>query len=383
MKVIFKEHTRSDHSLLMEIKLHRPEALNALDQGMIVSIKKHLEQWHSDPRVSLVFLHGSSLINEEKSRAFCAGGDVKSLYSAILAGSQNKPEQNRGEMTRSFFENEYQLDYLLHVYPKPVVVWGHGLVMGGGLGLLSACSHRIVTETSRLSMPETAIGFFPDVGSSFHLSRMPSHIGWYMALTGAWLNSRESRFLGLADFYLPGNLKPQVFQTLLSLGGQTSEELNAALQKLQSSQASYPLDNWFEKNQESIEYLMASENRDTIAEKFQHPGSHKGFFKDPRFLKHREFFLKGSPRSMAVTCELFKKARTQNLKQVFAMDLTVALHCMEHSDFLEGVKALLVDKTGKPPKWKPASLSNITKKDMASYFTPPQGLSSFLQSLSN
>ena len=284
MKVIFKEHLKPDGSFLAEVKLNRPEALNALDLEMIVAIKNQLNKWKKDPRLSAVFLHG------EGDKAFCAGGDVKGIYSSIVSARERN--EDPGQAVQPFFENEYRLDYLIHTYPCPVIVWGHGFVMGGGLGLFLGSSHRLMTDSSSLSMPEISIGLFPDVGASYILSRLPFEMGWYLALTGCRLNSLESQFLGLADFYFKNADKEKVFQALVSSSFADKKELNIILKNIQKENTSASQENWIEKNKNQIVSLFESKRLKDIYKKFCDDTVEA----DKKWEKNRQVFFQGSPR---------------------------------------------------------------------------------------
>lgn len=175
------------------IILNRPEALNALSLEMLDTIRQQLVEWESDERIGLVWFESSI------DRAFCSGGDVKALVLEILSGNSHKAE--------SFFTSEYSLDYYLHTYTKPVVAWASGLTMGGGLGLINGCSHRIVTPKTTVAMPEIGIGFFPDVGAGYFLNQLPPGVGLVLGLTGCRIGGEEAVCLGLADGMLDSKIK--------------------------------------------------------------------------------------------------------------------------------------------------------------------------------
>ena len=368
MKVIFKEHPKPDGSFLAEVKLNRPEALNALDLEMILTIKNQLNKWKEDSRLSVVFLHG------EGDKAFCAGGDIKSIYSSIVSARQNSADPR--QVVQLFFENEYRLDYLIHTYPFPVIVWGHGFVMGGGMGLFLGGSHRVVTENSSLSMPEISIGLFPDVGTSYTLSRLPFEIGWYLALTGCRLNSLESQFLSLADFYFDSSSKEKVFQTLVSSSFKNGEEISLTLKGIQQDTKSSSQENWIEKHKTQIISLFESKKLTDIYKKF----CNNTVEVDEKWERNRQIFLKGSPTSEGIICEQLKRAKNCSLKEVFQMDLVLALNCVRGFDFIEGVKTLLVEKSG-APKWKPDSVENVKELQIQNYFDSPPDWINPLQGL--
>ncbi len=177
--VLFTEHATQDGHVIAEVKLNAERSLNALTLEMCEEMLPRLRDWATDERVVAVLLDSAG------EKAFCAGGDVVNLYKTITGeGDPSFPER--------FFETEYRLDFLLHTYPKPVICWGNGIVMGGGMGLLSASSHRIVTETSRLAMPEVTIGLYPDVGASWFLNRLPNGAGRFLAMTGCQINAPDA-----------------------------------------------------------------------------------------------------------------------------------------------------------------------------------------------
>ena len=366
-KVTVKEHPKQDGSFLGEIKLHCPQSLNALDLEMILTIKNQLNKWKEDSRLSVIFLHG------EGEKAFCAGGNVKSVYSSIVSAYEKK--EDPGKAVQPFFENEYRLNYLIHTYPRPVVVWGHGFVMGGGMGLFLGGSHKIVTESSSLSMPEISIGLFPDVGASYVLSRLPFDMGWYLVLTGYRLNSVEARFLNLADFYFENADKEKVFQILISSSFTGKEEVNLVLKNIQQKDISSSQENKIQKYKNKITGLFQSKNLKDI---------HKNFCdsieEDKVWGKNRQVFLHGSPTSAGIICEQLKRAKKCSLKGIFQMDLVLALNCVRGFDFPEGVKTLLVEKTG-VPKWKPSSIEDVEESQIQKYFNSPPGWTNPLQNL--
>ncbi|MDE0119866.1 MAG: enoyl-CoA hydratase/isomerase family protein [Bdellovibrionales bacterium] len=437
MKVIFKEHAKPDGSFLAEIKLHRPAALNALDLEMILQIKNKLNQWKKTPNLSAVFLHG------EGDKAFCAGGDIKDIYSAILLARKNNKDP--GEAVQTFFENEYRLNYLMHTYPFPIITWGHGFIMGGGLGLFLASSHKIMTEDSSLSMPEINIGFFPDVGVSHTLSRLPEGIGLYLALTGCRINYQEAQNLGMANFYFKNTEKEKVLQNLISSFFTNKEEMTLILKKLQktntyrtnikmaplqkpsvplgtsvpkrrpesSNQADILAENWIEKQKDNITSLLKSNklNLESLSPFLREPTSinskkirptdtqvrpetlhcfsikniHKKFYdslieKDKKWEKNRKAFLQGSPTSAGIICEQLKRARNKTLKEVFQTDLVLALNFARGSEFSEGVRALLLEKNS-TPVWKPNSVELLTEEKIQQYFCYDPGWINPLQEL--
>ncbi|MGL5358870.1 MAG: enoyl-CoA hydratase/isomerase family protein, partial [Shewanella sp.] len=205
-KVAFQTLATASGKLIGIATLNVESALNALDLDMVRKLSQQLTLWQHDPLIAAVVLDGSG------DRAFCAGGDVRALYQA----SMTKP----GELSQAaevFFTEEYRLDYLLHTYGKPVLVWGDGIVMGGGLGLMAGASHRVVTETSRIAMPEVTIGLYPDVGGSYFLNRMPGKLGLFLGLSAYQLNAADACYVGLADHYLNRDDKELMFDAMATL----------------------------------------------------------------------------------------------------------------------------------------------------------------------
>ena len=355
MKVIFKEHPKPDGSFLAEIKINQPKALNALNLEMTLEIKNQLNQWKENPALSAVFLHG------EGDKAFCAGGDIKDIFSSILRA--RKKNKDPGEAVQTFFENEYRLDYLLHTYPRPVIAWGHGFVMGGGMGVFLASSHKIMTNTASLSMPEITIGLFPDVGTSYILSRLPYSIGWYLVLTGCRINYQEAHTLKLVNFYFENTEKEKVFHTILSSSFTNKDELSRLLKNIQRTPTPSAQKNWIEKQKNKIARLFESGKLKDIYKNF-----YKNFIEeDKKWEKNRKVFFQGSPTSAGIICEQLKRAKNSTLKEVFQIDLVLALNCARGSDFFEGVRTLLVEKHALPV-WKPDSVEQITEKQIQQYF---------------
>ena len=362
-EVKFKEHKRQDGSLLGEILLNRPKALNTLNGQMISSIKLQLEKWKD--RVSLVFLHG------EGDKSFCAGGDVKSVYN-LISDAREKGE-DPGKAVESFFREEYQMDHLMHTYPHPIVTWGHGIVMGGGMGLFSASSHPIVTETSVFAMPEISIGLFPDVGGTYFLNTLPDLMGLFLALTGYRWNATEALFLNLSNLHQPHSKKDKVFQFLLANKFKDKEDLTDKLKKIQKDKMS--LENVLQDYQEKIQSLMESEDIKEIALQLK-----EASFEHERLKKAQETFLKGSPSSAGVICEQLKRGKQMVLKDVFQMELVMVMQCARHFDFFEGVRALLVEKTGNP-SWNPKTIEELRDSWIQEHFQAHSGWTNPLKNL--
>ena len=220
MNLHFEELTGSDGARIGIASLDAEQSLNALSLPMILALGDRLDAWAKDPNIVCVLLRGKG------PKAFCAGGEVRSLALACREQPGVVPA-----LAAQFFAAEYRLDYRLHTYPKPLICWGHGYVLGGGMGLLQSASVRIVTPSSRLAMPEISIGLYPDVGASWFLSRLPGKLGLFLGLTGAHINGRDALDLGLADRFLRDDQQDELLGGLLQLNWQeqTAMQLNSLL----------------------------------------------------------------------------------------------------------------------------------------------------------
>ncbi len=232
------------------ITLNNPKTLNALNTEMIQAMQVALDTCENDETIKAVLIQGSG------EKAFCAGGDVVGMYHSMKETSAG----DIPEKAAQFFTNEYKLDYRLHTFPKPLISWGNGIVMGGGIGLAAACSHRIVTENSMYAMPEVTIGLYPDVAASWFFNRMPTNIGMYLGLTGARLNASDAIFTKLADFFVLDEFKDELLEDLTQLDW--SDDLDADVHN--AIQAHYAFsydeapDSNLRQNYDDIQYLFDS-----------------------------------------------------------------------------------------------------------------------------
>ena len=363
----FKEHKKSDGSILLEIELNNPTKLNVLNLEMIIALNKAIQDWQNKEELSVMFIHSAG------DRAFCAGGDVAQIHSLIMEGK--KKDKDPALVAKVFFQTEYETDYMLSNFPKPVVLWGNGIVMGGGMGLFMASSHPIVTETSLLAMPEINIGFFPDVGASYFLSQIKENLGKYLALTAHRLNANEACYLNLTKWACLHEEKQNVFNFLLQSSFRNKEEFNNQFTEFyQEASFLSEQENWIKKFQEEI--LKALEFKDLKS--FYNYFS-KIKLEDKKWEQNRQSFLRASPSSLAVIFEQFKRSKGQkDLKSLFEMELTIAMRIAQSSDFLEGVRALLIDKT-KSPKWKPSCIEDLEPAKIETYFKALKGWDSFLR----
>lgn len=340
--------------------LNVEKALNSLTLDMIRALDAAMVKWAADPKVACVVLDGTG------TRAFCAGADVRSMRAAILAHQGPGPVPHAA----AFFGEEYRLDYRIHTYPKPVLVWGSGIVMGGGLGLLVGASHRVVTETSRIAMPEINIGLFPDVGGSWFLPRMPGRVGLFLGLTAAPLNGSDALKVGLGDFFLRSADRNAVMEGVVAVAWTDSGAANRiALSKMLRQFAARAVDAKLESNVSKHEDIIARmTDGDTLAEVVAAIAGYEG---DDAWLRGAATALAGgSPTTLALIWALWHRAKRMSLAEVFQIELIVALQCCEHPDFVEGVRARLVDKDNMA-LWTPPTLDQMTDAWVAEHFAAP------------
>lgn len=338
--------------------LNATASLNALTLTMVELLDEQLEKWGRDPNVVGVILDAQS------DKAFCAGGDVVSIHHAI----RQTPKGQVPAEAIAFFSREYRLDYRIHTYGKPVICWGHGIVMGGGVGLMAGASHRVVTPKTRMAMPEITIGLYPDVGGSWILSRLPGKIGPFLALTGASINASDAIFAGLADFALEHESHAKLIQAIetSSWHGQGTDdalEVTRLLEKL-SVGVQLPTSK-LRENFDRISEVVGNDGLKDISSRFKLLAEDA----DPWLSQAAQTFIKGSPTSAALGLHMQERVRLLSLAQTFKLELQASLGCCVHPDFYEGVRALLVDKD-KRPKWQPADISEITPEWIESHLKP-------------
>jgi len=336
------------------ITLNSPKSLNSISLEMANALIAKLDEWKTNEEVHCLFLQGNE-------KAFCAGGDVRRLYEAL----KNNPPGAVAKGALEFFIKEYTLDYTIHTYKKPIIAWGDGIVMGGGIGILVGASHRIMTEKSKLAMPEITIGLYPDVAGTWFLNRMPEGWGDYFGLTGARMNAGDALYLGLADYLIASDLKKSVMQKLMiQKWNKSSKEnkniLDTIFKDLATNDTFSPVKerNFFANKLSKINSVL--EFRSLLEEQA---------LQDEWIRSGLSSFKAGSPTSAMVIYEQLKRGKNLNLKQVFCSELNLSVHFSLHADFPEGVRALLIDKDQKP-NWQPATLEEVSQASVETYFTP-------------
>jgi len=324
------------------VTLNRPRQLNALSYPMVTMLAAQLDAWAAQDEIEAVVLRGAG------PKAFCAGGDIRALYDSHRDGTP---------LQRQFFIDEYQLDYRLHRYPKPVVALMDGIVMGGGMGLSQAAHLRIVTERSRVAMPETGIGLVPDVGASHFLSKMPVQLALYLGLTGVTIGAEDALLCGLADAAINSVTLAGLEETLRTVrwSGQPLDDLRRTLVREPiCSAADAPL-------LDALPALMRHFPADAAL-----PEIIAGLAcqEDPRYAewaaRTADILRKRSPLAACATRELLLRGRRLDLADCFRMELAVVVQSFTRGDFIEGVRALIVDKDN-APNWRVSSYDAVDR----------------------
>ena len=323
------------------ITMNRPAALNALTYSMVGRIWEALTAWQDDPAVGLVVLDGAG------ERALCAGGDVRALYDSRAQGSG---------LARAFWREEYRLNALIGRYPKPFVAIQDGIVMGGGIGLSAHARDRIVTERSKLAMPETGIGLIPDVGGTWLLADAPGQTGIYLGLTGEPMGPADAIYARFTDAFIPSTKLSQLVARLLDAKGGTA---GAAIGALSEDPGPPPL----AARRADIDRVFGKATVEAALEALSgDPGEWAQ--------KTAAALAQKSPKSLKLTLAAIRQARTLgSLEAALNVEFRLTVRLFEDGEFPEGVRALIVDKDRKP-KWSPARLSDAGPDLIAAYLAP-------------
>jgi enoyl-CoA hydratase/carnithine racemase len=338
------------------ITLNRPRALNALSLDMVRALTNALLTWRDDPAVLAVAIRGSG--KEGPFSAFCAGGDIRFFHQAALAGDPRLED---------FFTEEYRLNHLVHTYPKPYIAFMDGVVMGGGMGVSQGASLRVVTPRTKMAMPETGIGLFPDVGGGFFLSRCPGRVGEWLALTGQTIEAGDAVAFGLADGCLDSARLNVVWAELQSIPFESANavehlvETKFAAQTPISKSARAKIDQYF--SLETMPAILAALEAD--------PSD----FSQAAAATLR----KRSPLMLAVVLEQIRRARRMGLADDLRMERDMVRHCFHprhlgrspaEGETVEGIRALAIDKDHQP-HWQPSRVEDVTPDMVAPFFKSP------------
>lgn len=322
---------------LGSITLNRPKAINALTHGMVTSIQSVLDEWAGDDSVRAVLLTGSG------ERGLCAGGDIVSLYRDAVDGD--------GRASAAFWADEYRLNAAIANYPKPFVAIMDGIVLGGGIGLSAHASHRVVTERSKLGMPETGIGFVPDVGGTWLLSHAPGELGTYLGLTAGTVRAGDAIAIGLADTCVPSERLSELATAL------ETTDADSAIAAVAEPAPDSPL----LAQRPWIDAAFSAESVPAILRRLREtPLAEAGAVADAIATK--------SPTACAVTLESLRRSRdAPSLEAALSQEFRVSLRALKAPDFAEGVRAQVIDKD-RNPRWRPADFDAVDCEVVASYF---------------
>ncbi len=347
------------------ITLNRPKALNALSLAMVRELNHVLQQWQDDAQVSAVVVRGSN--KEGPFGAFCAGGDIRYFHQAALSGDVTLED---------FFTEEYSLNHLIQNYPKPYIAFMDGIVMGGGMGISQGAALRVVTERTKMAMPETHIGLFPDVGGGYFLGRCegpicPAHMGEYLALTGYVLRGGEALHVGLADVCVDAAALPTLWDALQQREWATGDAVVAWLREQTKATTAQALGQAPEWQNALIDKVFGLA---TVAEMEQAlQGSDEWSVHTLKAL-HQQ-----SPLMLCVTLEQVRRGKHMTLAEDLRMERDLVRHCFQtdhlsrrgvNSETVEGIRALAVDKDH-TPKWQPARISDVTPEMVLPFFESP------------
>jgi enoyl-CoA hydratase len=325
------------------IRLNRPKAINAVTLEMFRDIERALDAFEADSEIGVILLEGAG------ERGLCAGGDIRALY---------EDSKVKGDLGKILWREEYILNARIAKFPKPYVSFMDGIVMGGGVGLSAHSSHRVVTERTKLAMPEVGLGFFPDVGGTWLLARSPGEVGTYFGLTGQTMNGPDAVYAGFADAVVPSGRLAALREALTKLrSGVTAAEVKGVIDGFATGETSGPvaaigpqIDAWFghDRMQDIVEALradgseLAQATLKTLNEK--------------------------SPRGMVVALKLLRLARaSSSLEECLVREYRAALEVFASDDFREGVRAAVIDKD-RNPKWSPPRIEDVTPEMVAPYF---------------
>jgi enoyl-CoA hydratase len=325
--------------------LNRPKALNALTRDMVGALDLHLKKWEADRAVTRVVL----IANGE--RAFCAGGDIRALYDLGRAGKQQE--------AFGFFREEYALNTYIKRYPKPYVSLIDGMVMGGGVGISSHGSHRVAFERYAFAMPEVSIGFFPDVGGTYVLSRMPGEIGTFCALTGNRLDAADAMLSQVATHYAGGESRAELLEALCG-----NEPVNAIL----SAFIAAPGPGIVMPRRHAIDRLFAYDRVEDILAALDREAASGSTDADFAAETARNIRTK-SPTSLKVALAQMRFGRNHSFEDCMRLEFRITSRMLYGHDLYEGVRAVIVDKDNKPV-WQPDTLSALSEREIASYFAP-------------
>jgi enoyl-CoA hydratase len=325
------------------LRLNRPKAINAVTLEMFHDIDKALDVFEADPDIAVILLEGAG------ERGLCAGGDIRALWESSKA---------KGDLGKILWRDEYILNARIKKFPKPYVAFMDGIVMGGGVGLSAHASHRVVTDKTKLAMPEVGLGFFPDVGGTWLLSHSPGEIGTYFGLTGQTMNGPDAIHADFADAVVPSAKLAALREALTKVRpGVTSAEVKPLIAGFATGETAGPV----AAMQGKIDAWFGHDRMEDIVAALQSDGSEQA-------ASTLKTLNEKSPRGMVVTLKLLRLARaSSSLEECLVREYRAALEVFASDDFREGVRAAVIDKD-RNPKWSPSRIEDVTPAMVAPYF---------------
>ncbi|MBH5396930.1 enoyl-CoA hydratase/isomerase family protein [Bradyrhizobium sp. CNPSo 4010] len=323
------------------IRLNRPKAINAVTLEMFRDIDRALDRFEADPAIAVILLEGAG------ERGLCAGGDIRTLWESSKAG---------GDLGKILWREEYILNARIKKFPKPYVAFMDGIVMGGGVGLSAHASHRVVTDRTKLAMPEVGLGFFPDVGGTYLLSHAPGEIGTYFGLTGQTMNGPDAIHARFADWVVPAARLPELRDALTQLClGATAADVGKLIGGFATGETAGPV----AAREPIIDALFGFDRMEDIIAALKRDGSEFA-------LATLKTLNEKSPRGMVVTLKLLRLARGSRLEECLVREYRAALEVFRSDDFREGVRAAVIDKD-RNPTWSPPRIEDVTPEMLAPY----------------
>lgn len=343
-EVLFEE-LKGKHGNLGVIILNRPTVLNSLSHDMICAMYDQLQRWESAEHIKGV------VIRAVEGKAFCAGGDLRLTYERHLKSSED---------LSNFFRDEYQLNRFIFHYPKPYIAFLDGITMGGGVGISIHGSHRIATERLLFAMPETGIGFFPDIGGTYFLPRLPGYFGFYLGLTGARITNNDATALGLTTQMVPHEQLPNLLDELVKqpFGDQAKNKVTDIINQFILPLPAQTILN----HQTAIDECFSCKTVEEIVTRISNSSN-------PLCRSAGEVLPKKSPTSLKVTLYAIQQGKTLDFDTCMQQEFAMTCHFLEEHDFIEGIRALIIDKD-QTPKWRPSTLEEVSSQMVKKYFLP-------------
>lgn len=353
--ILVRQYPCQQGAFLGRISLNNQRAINALTQNMIDAMQVALDEFALRDDIVAVIIDG------EGDRGFCAGGDIRAMYESAQRNGGGPAIE-----AEHFFEREYRLNYTLHTYPKPLIAFGHGVLMGGGMGIYEPCRYRVVTPSTRIAMPEIAIALYPDVAASYFMPKWPQGSGYFLALTGASINARDALDLGLAHWAVAEASQQQLIEQLtenltLARADHTIEQvlqaLSLGLNALPAQQIGPHLP-W-------IAEAMAVDDLGSVLAAIE---ANAG--RDAWLAKAVQLMQAGSPLSIVWTYQQLKRCEGLSIEDCLRAEMVLSANTVRYPEFSEGVRALIIDKD-KQPKWEFSCIEDVPEPLLASFFEAP------------